>query len=95
MRAILASLVAVLALAGTAQAKPYADPAWRDAPAWTSTVPAYGGVRAIPSGVCPFGISDLAAYRGSRRLDRFAAFTGTGYIVNAYYRTIRVYVWCG
>jgi hypothetical protein len=81
-------------LTDAAGAKPYSDPAWNAAPAYGVVIDA-AGLRAIPSGVCPFGISDLAAYRGRDRRDWAVAFTGTGKIVNVSSRAVRAYVWCG
>ena len=72
----------------------YSDPDWNAAPAWTATVAA-GGFRAIPSGVCPFGFSDLAAYRGRARHDaqvRPARWHG---VRSSASYPLRVYVWCG
>lgn len=92
-------LLTVASAAGASAAKAdgvHADPAWRDAPAWTAVVPPYGGVRAIPATVCPFGISDVAAYtRDGRRRDRYVTGARNRYLVNSYYRGLRVYIFCG
>lgn len=93
-----AGALTVLALTATqssAEARPYADPAWRDVPAWSTVVPAQGA-RAIPIAVCPFGISDLAGYRGARRLDARLSFAyESAAIRNDSRQAIRAYVWCG
>lgn len=91
----LATILVLLAGVRIAQAKPYSDPAWRAAPAYSVAVPSMGGFRAIPSGVCPFGISDYAAYRGKRRLDHWLTLDGPRIIVNGYRTAVRAYVWCG
>lgn len=94
---LLFALLPWLILAAASEARPYADPAWNAAPAWTITVPAHGQAE-IPNGVCPFGFSDLAAYRGTVRLDRYVSFDANrthALIFNNYRRTVRAYVWCG
>ena len=96
-----AFVLALGALGGVerAGAAPHYGKTWRAAPAWTATVPPYGGVRAIPASVCPFGISDLAATSGRReypapRVDTLA-FAGPRLIVNGSPRALRAFVWCG
>jgi len=98
MRALVLGLLLALVVPATAGATGgiHYDPSWRDLPAWTATVAPYGGVKAIPNTVCPFGISDQAAYtRDGRRLDRYIHGLGDRFLVNFYRRTLRVYVFCG
>lgn len=99
MRALVLGLLLALVVPASAGAATWQDWSWREAPAYTFTVPAYGGVATIPADVCPFGISDLAATRGRRefaapRVDTLA-FAGKRLIVNGHHRTLRGWVWCG
>lgn len=92
------ALVTLALVPATAGAMPgvHYDPDWRDLPAWTATVAPYGGLKAVPRTVCPFGISDLAAYtRDRRRLDRYITGLGGRYLTNGYRKTLRVYIFCG
>lgn len=92
------ALVALALVPASAGAMPgvHYDPDWRDLPAWTATIAPYGGVKAVPRTVCPFGISDLAAYtRDGRRRDRYVTGARNRYLVNGYYRGLRVYIFCG
>lgn len=95
----LAVIVSAFALApASAWAMPgvHYDPDWRALPAWTATIAPYGGLKAVPRTVCPFGISDLAAYtRDLRRLDRYVTGLGGRFLTNGYRKTLRVYIFCG
>ena len=90
--ALAAVWLAVL-LVAPAHAAPWRDPKWRAAPAWTRTAPP--GWRGIPVSVCPFGISDYAAYREHTNRDEWMGVDAPGRaLVNIGPLRVRFYVWC-
>ena len=101
--AALALCTVLLAVAVPAHAA-YRDPAWKEPPAWTATI-APGKDKLVPRNVCPFGISDYAAYRGRVRHDDMIGVYGSRDIFNLYksgvsahiaaIHRLRVYVFCG